>query len=145
MEFIETRVEKIQGPKIMGKIELPVEKEKTKESSKKQDNASAEDKKKKKRKRILKQAGVKSNFKDEKKAKNEPERTEISPEDIQRRIKETKQRLEPTGKTKASKRRKEKRQLIHERMEEQELQELENQKKALEKDVKNYSNEIDKS
>jgi translation initiation factor IF-2 len=128
VEFIETRVEKIQGPKIMGKIELPVEKEKTKESSKKQDNASAEDKKKKKRKRILKQAGVKSNFKDEKKAKNEPERTEISPEDIQRRIKETKQRLEPTGKTKASKRRKEKRQLIHERMEEQELQELENQK-----------------
>ena len=106
VEFIETRVEKIQGPKIMGKIELPVEKEKTKESSKKQDNASAEDKKKKKRKRILKQAGVKSNFKDEKKAKNEPERTEISPEDIQRRIKETKQRLEPTGKTKASKRRK---------------------------------------
>ena len=128
VEFIETRVEKIQGPKIMGKIELPVEKEKTKESSKKQDNASAEDKKKKKRKRILKQAGVKSNFKDEKKSKNEPERTEISPEDIQRRIKETKQRLEPTGKTKASKRRKEKRQLIHERMEEQELQELENQK-----------------
>ena len=128
VEFIETRVEKIQGPKIMGKIELPEKKKKTKESSKKQDNASAEDKKKKKRKRILKQAGVKSNFKDEKKAKNEPERTEISPEDIQRRIKETKQRLEPTGKTKASKRRKEKRQLIHERMEEQELQELENQK-----------------
>ena len=128
VEFIETRVEKIQGPKIMGKIELPVEKEKSKDSSKKQDNSNVEDKKKKKRKRILKQAGVKTNFKDEKKGKQEPEKTEISPEDIQRRIKETKQRLEPTGKTKASKRRKEKRQLIHERMEEQELQELENQK-----------------
>ena len=128
VEFIETRVEKIQGPKIMGKIELPVEKEKTKESSKKQDSASAEDKKKKKRKRILKQTGVKSSFKEDKKGKTEVEKAEISPEDIQRRIKETKQRLEPTGKTKASKRRKEKRQLIHERMEEQELQELENQK-----------------
>ena len=127
VEFIETRVEKIQGPKIMGKIELPVEKEKVKDS-KKQDNANGEDKKKKKRKRILKQTGVKANFKDEKHGKSEPEKAEISPEDIQRRIKETKQRLEPAGKTKASKRRKEKRQLIHERMEEQELQELENQK-----------------
>ena len=127
VEFIETRVEKIQGPKIMGKIELPVEKEKVKDS-KKQDNASSEDKKKKKRKRILKQTGVKATFKDEKRGKAEPEKAEISPEDIQRRIKETKQRLEPAGKTKASKRRKEKRQLIHERMEEQELQELENQK-----------------
>ncbi|MCR4680100.1 MAG: translation initiation factor IF-2 [Bacteroidales bacterium] len=124
VEFIETRVEKIQGPKIMGKIELPVEKERTKEP-KRQEAAQNADKKKK-RKRILKQAGVKAGFKDEKKA--EPEKVEISPEDIQRRIRETKQRLEPAGKTKASKRRKEKRQLIHERMEEQELQELENQK-----------------
>ncbi len=127
VEFIETRVEKIQGPKIMGKIELPVEKEKTKEPSRRPDN-TGDDKKKKKRKRILKQTGVKSNIREDRKSKPEPEKAEISPEDIQRRIKETKQRLEPTGKTKASKRRKEKRQLIHERMEEQELQELENQK-----------------
>lgn len=132
VEFIETRVEKIQGPKIMGKIELPVEK--TKESSKKQDNGhgSNDDKKKKKRKRILKQTpGVKTGNnagRDDNKKKSEPEKTEISPEDIQRRIKETKQRLEPTGKTKSSKRRKEKRQLIHERMEEQEQQAIENQK-----------------
>ncbi|MCQ2284856.1 MAG: translation initiation factor IF-2 [Bacteroidales bacterium] len=130
IEFIETRVEKIQGPKIMGKIELPVEK--PKESPKKEDhhNNSNDDKKKKKRKRIIKQTGVKPNYnnKEEKNSKNEPEKTEISAEDIQRRIKETKMRLEPTGKTKASKHRKEKRQMIHERIEEQELQELENQK-----------------
>ena len=131
VEFIETKVEKIQGPKIMGKIELPVEK--PKDSNKKDNrgggnNADA-DKKKKKRKRIIKQAGVKANGgKDDRGAKAEPEKVEISPEDIQRRIKETKQRLEPTGKTKAAKRRKEKRQLIHERIEEQELQEIENQK-----------------
>lgn len=131
VEFIETRVEKIQGPKIMGKIELPVEK--TKDASKKQDNhGNNDDKKKKKRKRILKQTpGMKTGNnagRDDNKKKSEPEKTEISPEDIQRRIKETKQRLEPTGKTKSSKRRKEKRQLIHERMEEQEQQAIENQK-----------------
>ncbi|MBR4787283.1 MAG: translation initiation factor IF-2 [Bacteroidales bacterium] len=130
VEFIETRVEKIQGPKIMGKIELPVErpKDSNKKDNRGGNNADA-DKKKKKRKRIIKQAGVKaSGGKDDRNAKAEPEKVEISPEDIQRRIKETKQRLEPAGKTKASKRRKEKRQLIHERIEEQELQELENQK-----------------
>ena len=136
-EFIETRVEKIQGPKIMGKIELPVEK--PKESFKKENrpNATPDDKKKKKRKRIMKETpGTKQNApanrpnsnpkKTEKKP--EPEKVEISPEDIQRRIKETKQRLEPIGKTKAAKRRKEKRQLIHERIEEQAQLEMENQK-----------------
>ncbi|MCR4965668.1 MAG: translation initiation factor IF-2 [Bacteroidales bacterium] len=126
--FIETRVEKIQGPKIMGKIELPVEK--PKESPKKEKHVATDDKKKKKRKRILKQntGNLKqAPSKEDKRSKVEPEKVEISHEDIQRRIKETKMRLEPTGKTKAAKRRKEKRQLIHERIEEQEMQELANQ------------------
>ncbi|MBO4489259.1 MAG: translation initiation factor IF-2 [Bacteroidales bacterium] len=127
--FIETRVEKIQGPKIMGKIELPVEK--PKESSKKDKHVTQEDKKKKKRKRILKQNNGNLKqipAKEEKKSKPEPEKVEISPEDIQRRIKETKMRIDNTGaKNKAAKRRKEKRQLIHERIEEQELQEIANQ------------------
>ena len=127
--FIETRVEKIQGLKIMGKIELPVEK--PKEASKKEKHvATTDDKKKKKRKRILKQNGGNLKqlpSKEEKKSKAEPEKVEISPEDIQRRIKETKMRLDNTsGKTKAAKRRKEKRQLIHERIEEQEMQEMAN-------------------
>ena len=129
IEFIKTEVAKLTGPKVMGKIELPVEKPK---EPKKEDRKVAEnaDKKKKKRKRIIKQTGVKPNIsnKEEKSLKTEPEKVEISAEDIQRRIKETKQRLEPTGKTKAAKRRKEKRQLIHERIEEQELLEIENQK-----------------
>ncbi len=131
VEFIKTEVAKLAGPKVMGKIELPVEK--PKESFKKEDRKGADnnaDKKKKKRKRIIKQTGVKPNTPNnkEEKSKAEPEKVEISAEDIQRRIKETKQRLEPTGKSKAAKRRKEKRQLIHERIEEQELQEIENQK-----------------
>lgn len=133
IEFIETRVEKIQGPKIMGKIELPVEKPKESKKENRQGNANAnannESNKKRRRKRIpVKQAGIKTPQNKEDKNRQEPEKVEISPEDIQRRIKETKQRLEPTGKTKASKRRKEKRQLIHERLEEQELQAIENQK-----------------
>lgn len=131
VEFIKTEVAKLAGPKVMGKIELPVEKPKEtkKEDRRPNNNANADaDKKKKKRKRI--QTGAKpvnfNNKKEEKKA--EPEKVEISAEDIQRRIKETKQRLEPMGKNKAAKRRKEKRQLIHERIEEQELQAIENQK-----------------
>ena len=130
VEFIKTEVAKLAGPKVMGKIELPEEKPKESRRDHASDNA---DKKKKKRKRIIKQAGVKTpegktGGKRDDKGKAEVEKVEISPEDIQRRIKETKQRLEPTGKTKAAKRRKEKRQLIHERIEEQELLEMENQK-----------------
>ena len=130
VEFIKTEVAKLAGPKVMGKIELPEEKPKESRRDHAADNA---DKKKKKRKRIIKQAGVKTpegktGGKRDDKGKAEVEKVEISPEDIQRRIKETKQRLEPTGKTKAAKRRKEKRQLIHERIEEQELLEMENQK-----------------
>lgn len=131
IEFIETRVEKIQGPKIMGKIDLPVDKPKDnkKDDRHNNNNNNASNDKKKKRKRIIKQNGVKPNFvKEEKNTKQEVEKTEISAEDIQRRIKETKMRLEPSGKSKAAKRRKEKRQMIHDRIEEQELQELENQK-----------------
>ena len=66
----------------------------------------------------------------EKRQKQEPEKVEISAEDIHRRIKETKMRLESNTKktSTAAKRRKEKRQLIHERIEEQELQAIEDQK-----------------
>ena len=130
VEFLKTEVAKLAGPKVMGKIELPEEKPKESRRDHASDNG---DKKKKKRKRIIKQAGVKppegkTGGKRDDKGKAEVEKVEISPEDIQRRIKETKQRLEPTGKTRAAKRRKEKRQLIHERIEEQEMLEIENQK-----------------
>ena len=134
-EHIKTVVDPIKGPKILGTIDLSLI-QNNKENGKKEDhrNGDGQDKKKKKRKRVAKPVKT-TNFpsgKEEKnkKQKQEPEKVEISAEDIHRRIKETKMRLESNTKktSTAAKRRKEKRQLIHERIEEQELQAIEDQK-----------------
>lgn len=137
-EHIKTVVDPLKGPKILGTIDLSMFQ--NKDNSKKEDHKNSEnqDKKKKKRKRVAKPVKTSNvpNPKDEKerdkdkKRKQEPEKVEISAEDIHRRIKETKMRLENNTKknTTAAKRRKEKRQLIHERIEEQELQAIEDQK-----------------
>ncbi len=127
IEHIETRVEKLQAPKIMGKIDLPVSKPKTEKPQPAAANAQTEDLKKKKRKRIKQQA-VKTHGKEESNKKPAAPKVEISEEDIQRQIKETMMRLEPLGKSKTSKRRREKRQHIHAEMLEHEQQELEQQK-----------------
>ena len=121
-EKVEIAVAKLDGPKIMGKIDLDAIKETPKKSS--ADNAAA---KRKKRKRIKQNVPPKYNADANKSKKVEP-KPEISQEDIQRQIKETMQRLEPLGKTKASKRRREKRQQIHEEQLQLEQQELEQQK-----------------
>ena len=134
-EHIKTVVNPLKGPKILGTIDLSLL-QNSKENGKKDDhrNGDNQDKKKKKRKRVAKpvKAANIPNGKDdkEKKQKQEPEKVEISAEDIHRRIKETKMRLESNTKktSTAAKRRKEKRQLIHERIEEQELQAIEDQK-----------------
>jgi len=129
VETIKTEVTKLTGPKVLGKIELPVEKPKEVKKEDRRPNVGNNNPnaKKKKRKRISTPTNVKpSSIKEPKVV--EPEKPEISAEDIRRRISETKQRLEPTGKSKAAKRRKEKRQMIQERMEEQQIQEIENQK-----------------
>ncbi|MBO4654811.1 MAG: translation initiation factor IF-2 [Bacteroidales bacterium] len=124
-EHIETRVEKLQAPKIMGKIDLPIEKPKA-EKAQVPASKEQEDHKKKKRKRIKQQA-VKPH-KEETNKKPAAPKVEISEEDIQRQIKETMMRLEPLGKSKTSKRRREKRQHIHAEMLEHEQMELEQQK-----------------
>ena len=134
-EHIKTVVNQIKGPTILGTIDLSLL-QSNKGNGKKEEHrgAEAQDKKKKKRKRVAKPVKSSSNpnLKDEKekKQKQEPEKVEISAEDIHRRIKETKMRLESNTKktSTAAKRRKEKRQLIHERIEEQELQAIEDQK-----------------
>ena len=132
-EHIKTVVDQLKGPKILGTIDLSLLQNK---DSKKDDHRGGEgqEKKKKKRKRVAKpvKSSSNANLRDDKdkKQKQEPEKVEISAEDIHRRIKETKMRLESNTKktSTAAKRRKEKRQLIHERIEEQELQALEDQK-----------------
>ncbi len=127
IEHIATKVERLQAPKIMGKIDLPVEK--VKEPVKKEDK-NDDLKKNRKRKRI--KASVKPNGGKEenkfKKKQETPPKEEISQEDIDRQIKETMQRLEPLGKSKTSKRRREKRLNIQNEMMEVERQEQEAQK-----------------
>lgn len=143
--FHETVYQKLEGPKIMGKIELPVAKE-VKKSGAADDNGD-----KKKRKRIRKggmsqeeikkvgteQAQIAKDRAKEKygdpRAKKGHQTRESRPaltdEEIQAQIKETLARLSSKGsKSKASKYRREKRDDIRERMaEEQEQSDLEKQ------------------
>ena len=131
-EHIETKIKKLTGPKQVGVMDLDVFKPKptVKKENQGQGQAQAQPKDKanaaqrRKRKRIKQHAGKQGDGERQAEAK-----VEISQEDIQRQIRETMQRLEPLGKSKTSKRRREKRALIHSEMMESEMQELQNQKK----------------
>ena len=139
--FIKTEVKKLDGPKILDKIELPEERKR----SKQQPVASSEnagESKKKKRKRI-------NNGKPETiaggKAPNEPqgkqkpkkdkgkpqpkheEKVELSEEEISKQIKDTLARLSPMGKSKTSKHRREKRQQVAGSMMEEQMRQQEEQ------------------
>jgi len=141
--FIKTKVQKLTGPKIVDKIELPAERKKTTKkpvaSSKDQDLRS---RRKKKRKRIQPSGNVEAK-KDQKPAKDqqrqktrgkkgrkERERPEISEEDIQQQIKETLAKLTGGGKSKAVKHRRDKRQSISD-AKQKELEKLEEEKNII--------------
>ncbi|MGB4206227.1 MAG: translation initiation factor IF-2 [Bacteroidales bacterium] len=136
----------LEGPVILGSIELPVTKkaETKKQETQKPAGTPVEQKegRKKKRKRIKKQAEAgpvetdvektveqKGKPKD-RKAKKEVQRVEPSEEEIQRQIKETLQRLSPTGKSRAAKYRREKRQLLSQHKQE-ELEKQQSDQKIL--------------
>ncbi len=134
--FIPTKVEKLDGPKILGKVDLP-----EKKAEKKPVASSTDDKlqlKKKKRKRIRQDHPIpdessSTESKDRgrgKSKKKERFKTEPSEEEIQKQIKETLARLAPTGKSKASKYRRQKRENIREEIE-IERQKAEEDKKVL--------------
>jgi translation initiation factor IF-2 len=129
--FIPTDVEKLTGPKILDKIELP---ETGRHGKKKKPVASSSDNKvghnKKKRRRIKTESkpvktDVKGEAKTDKKNKKKANRhkpvkkVELSEEEIQKQIKETLARLAPTGKSKAAKHRREKRKHVSHQMEEE--------------------------
>ena len=150
-EFIETQYKKLEGPKLVGKVDLS-QFEKPKSSSEK-----------KKRKRI-KNKGVKvsevngqtetaapapstpknasknkkneaggtdaKSEKTEKKKKKEKKavKVEIDESEIEKQIRDTLARLSPMGKSKTSKHNREKRQKVHQRIEEEQLNEMESQK-----------------
>ena len=142
VDFLETRVEKLTGPTILGKMELPSPVKKIKKIDKKAPVASSDDdtpveSSKKKRKRIKAGATRLQDVKDAsqpaKKAKlitkkKQDAKPLASEEDIQKQIKETLARLTPTGKSKSSKLRRQKRDIIHQNLEIQRQKEEEGQK-----------------
>lgn len=154
--FIKTKFTKLEGPKIVSKIELP---QPSRPDSRKPVASSSDDdskSKKRKRKRLNKgkggaeevaakpatpgttaQAGAKPHEKPKHKPQQNKDRArfvepkpELSEEDIQKQIKETLQRLSGTGKSKASKYRREKRNLISQQLQD-DIAKQEEEKKVL--------------
>ncbi len=128
--FIRTKVKKLTGPKVLGKIELPVEK---KHSKKKPVGSSSDDPKKKnsnrkRRKRIKTdkpanatgntQNKANTNVRDDKKKRRKKKKTDVKPElsaeDVSKQIKATLARLSNTSKGKGAKYRRQKRDAVSE-------------------------------
>ena len=117
-ELIRVKVEKLTGVKLMGKIELPVSPEK-----KKVDAANSEAEKRK-RKRVGKVDIQRQQEIDKRQQRTsvkpaEPKKTELSEQDIQNQVKATLARLGGQGKSKSSKFRREKRDFVARRSEEE--------------------------
>ncbi len=150
-DFHETVVEKLEGPKIMGRIELPVKDDRKKPVASSSATAG-NNVNKKKRKRIKKGFGgstIGDNWASDNKGavkpaptnspsptskpferpsfnkgpKPRPVKVELTPDEIQAQIKETLARLSGAGKSKASKHRRSKRDLVSERSQESAEQE----------------------
>ena len=137
-----SEIEKLSGPTVVGKISLPEEKKKPVASSSEKYDDPAQ---KKKRKRIHKEkqrvdiAKEKGEKKEKKepfkkpvfKKKGRPVRHEVSEEDVQKQIKDTLARLTSKGgKSKGSKYRREKRDLVSQRIQE-EIEQKEKDKNVL--------------
>jgi len=145
IETIKAQVKKLEGPTILGKIELPVTQQKSQADLYKDDIKKEGDKKKRQRikkdpvKKVDPQnfsynkgtagnntGGGGSNFKkgpgnNNRGPGNKAVKAEVTEEDIQKQIKETLARLSDKGKSKSVKLRKEKRGYIRERIEEEAL------------------------
>ncbi len=120
--FIQTEFQQLSGPKVLGKMDLPVKEEKKKEHKKPVASSSNAPHDKKKKRRRIKKDKPEVNKKEEQKpqrGKKKPARPEVSQEDIQKQIKDTLSKLTGAGKSKASKHRRQKRDLVHQRSEEE--------------------------
>lgn len=144
--FIKTKYVKLEGPKITGeKIDLSSFEKKKKQpvATSSKGKVEKEDKDKKKRKRIpssqtpsdKKNASVNgvANAKTEKNKHKKPKKEqikkpEVSEVEIEKQIKETLARLSPIGKSKTSKHRRDKRQMVSQHIQEEKQHELEEQK-----------------
>jgi translation initiation factor IF-2 len=125
--FIKTEIKKITGPSVVGKIELPPAEDREKKAA---DKAAL----KKKRKRIKKdtervdlgekgkkQAADKSaaQKKPALKKRRKPLKPEVSEEDVQKQVKETLARLTDRTKSKGAKYRREKREAVSQKLQEE--------------------------
>ena len=150
-EFIETQYQKLEGPKVLDKIDLsqfskdgadtPGSKRKRKHTKK--DAVSAQEVKKigaevakkeskekeKAKKESQKNAAMQQQQGSGKKKKKKEERkpVEIDDNEIEKQIRDTLARLSPMGKSKTSKHNREKRQKVHAQMEEEMMHEMESQ------------------
>ncbi|MEO6882697.1 MAG: translation initiation factor IF-2 [Bacteroidia bacterium] len=140
IDFLETKVQKLGGPTIVGRIELPVREERKKPVASSGTYDAEKDKNKKKRKRIRKPSvdpktvtagtqtagspgdkprefrpGINPNYKGKK--GREP-KAELTPDEIQAQIKETLARLSGHGKSTKSKYNREKRDAAREKSQE---------------------------
>ncbi len=119
-ELIRVNVQKLSGVKLMGRIELPVEVEKKKTEQPK----PGSDAEKRKRKRVNKVDIQRQQEIDRRQQRTpvkpaEPKKTELSEQDIQNQVKATLARLGGQGKSKSSKFRREKRDYVARRNEEE--------------------------
>lgn len=134
--FIKTKIKKLSGPTVVGKIELPVEEKKKPQQAKKVDlSKKAKDSDqaaRKKRKRIRKEkVSLKaSDVRKDRRKKKSPVRHEIRDEDVQKQVKETLARLTSKGKSKGSKYRRDKRDAFTQKQA-QEIEQQEQEMKVL--------------
>lgn len=132
--FLKTKITKLSGPTVVGKINLPVKEEKKSQKAKKVD-IDDQQASKRKRKRIRKEkekVSLKSSAEDKKdKRKRKTQvRPEVNEEDVQKQVKETLARLTTKGKSKGAKYRREKRDAISQKQKE-EIEKQEQEKKVL--------------
>ncbi len=158
-EFIETQYQKLEGPKLVGMVDLSqFEKSKSSSGEKRKRKriknkgvkvngvngqpeagqaaapASAKSASKSNRKAETPKSGTdtrsEKSEKSEKKKKKEKKvvKVEIDESEIEKQIRDTLARLSPMGKSKTSKHNREKRQKVHQRIEEEQLNEMESQK-----------------
>ena len=150
-EFIETQYTKLEGPKVLDKIDLsqfskdgadtPGSKRKRKHTKKEAVSASEVKKigaevakkeskeKEKAKKESQKNAAMQQQAAGGKKKKKKEEKkpVEIDDNEIEKQIRDTLARLPPLGKSKTSKHNREKRQKVHAQMEEEMMHEMEQQ------------------
>lgn len=142
-ELIRANVERLEGPKVINKIELPVERKKANSAdkdAKKNPTPSNDGDEKKKRKRIITQGPGRINLEQESKRFDankrrdpgkpfEAKKEELDEEKIKKEISDTLARLSAKGsKSKTSKYRKQKREAVNQQLEKEErLKEIDKQ------------------